>query len=528
VWGATALILWTTAAVASAQTYTALYSFRNTDGCCADYPSLLAQGRDGNLYGTTTSGGTMGWGNAFVMTPAGAVTPIYNFDFVNGGHPQGGLSLGFDGNFYGTTYQGGAGSAGTVFRITPGGVLTVLHSFTNGTDGAFPRTPPVQAGDGNLYGVTGNGTVAVLYRIAPSGTFTVMLNVPSQSYTPLIVATDGLLYGMTQFGGTLNRGTIFQYTPAKNKLKIIHSFDPSTGQIPSGPLMQAKDGKLYGTTTSGGAFGVGAVFQVTTTGKYVLLHSFDSTNSTEGSTPYAGVVQGSDLFLYGVASAGGVLGHGTLFRLSTKGTGFIVLHDFDLQSGDTPVDTPMLHTNGTIYGLTFHGGTFTVYGAAYSFEAGLKPFVSPFVFASGRVGDTISILGDGFLSASSVKFGLGSVPFTVVTDHFITATIDTGATTGVITVTEPGGKLTSPHSFAVIPTISGFAPQSGPVGTQVVITGTSLLQTKTVVIGKALATFTVNSDTQITATVGAGAVTGKVSLKTPGGSVTAVGTFTVQ
>ena len=101
-------------------------------------------------------------------------------------------------------------------------------------------------------------------------------------------------------------------------------------------------------------------------------------------------------------------------------------------------------------------------------------------------------------------------------------------TTGVITVLEPGGNLTTPQKFKIIPTISSFSPKSGPVGTQVTITGMSLKQTTSVTIGKAKATFTVNSDTQVTATVGAGAVTGKVTLKTPGGTATGPGNFTVQ
>ena len=102
------------------------------------------------------------------------------------------------------------------------------------------------------------------------------------------------------------------------------------------------------------------------------------------------------------------------------------------------------------------------------------------------------------------------------------------ATTGVITVLEPGGNLTTPQKFKIIPTISSFSPKSGPVGTQVTITGMSLKQTTSLTIGKAKATFTVNSDTQVTATVGAGAVTSKVTLKTPGGTATGPGNFTVQ
>lgn len=168
------LLTWWTmallAALSAAQTYTDLHDFNDTDGCCASYPSMLVQGRDGDIYGATTSGGVNFRGNIFKMTPSGTFTELYSFNFPNGAYPQGGLSMGTDGNFYGTTYQGGAHSAGTIFKITPGGAVTFLYSFTNGSDGAYPKTPPVQAQDGNLYGTTGNGTVAALYKITTTGT----------------------------------------------------------------------------------------------------------------------------------------------------------------------------------------------------------------------------------------------------------------------------------------------------------------------------------------------------------------------
>jgi hypothetical protein len=116
----------------------------------------------------------------------------------------------------------------------------------------------------------------------------------------------------------------------------------------------------------------------------------------------------------------------------------------------------------------------------------------------------------------------------VVSDTYMTASPEGGSTTGNVTVLEPGGNLVTPQVFKVIPTVSLFRPPSGPVGTQVTITGMSLLQTSSVTIGKKPAAFVVNSDTQVTATVAAGAVTGKVTLKTPGGTATAAGNFTVQ
>jgi IPT/TIG domain len=190
---------------------------------------------------------------------------------------------------------------------------------------------------------------------------------------------------------------------------------------------------------------------------------------------------------------------------------------------------PLLHTNGKIYGLASHGGSHTAYGMIYSLDAGLSPFASQFVIYSGNVGTSIGILGQGFSNATGVKFGTDHGTFVASTDAFMTATVAAGANTGKITVLEPGGNLVTPQMFKVIPTISKFSPTSGLVGTQVVITGVSLTQASSVTFGGVKATsFAVNSDTQLTATVPTGAKTGKIVVKTKGGSATAPGTFTVQ
>jgi uncharacterized repeat protein (TIGR03803 family) len=512
--------------VAKAQTYTDLHDFNETDGCCAGAPSLLAQGEDGNIYGATTNGGVHFYGNIFKMTTSGTVTDLHDFDLTHGGGPQGGINMGTDGNFYGTTYQGGHGY-GTVFKITPSGTFTELYDFNNTTDGAYPKTPPVQSQDGNLYGTTNNGTIAVLYKITTSGTFTVMTTLAAESYSPLLLATDGNLYGTTLYGGTYNAGTVFQFSPASKVLKTLFSFH--TEFSPWGPLMQGVDGALYGTTATGGTGSGGVVYKITTAGKYTVLTNFSTSNTANGDTPYSGVVQGSDKFLYGVTSSGGANKLGVLFKISTTGTGYAVLHSFDTTTGDTPLSTPLLHTNGTIYGLASHGGSHVPDGVAYSMNVSLKEFVAPVVLHSAKSSATVELLGQGFNTATGVLFGTGSGTLTIVSDTYATAKIKSGATTGVITVKEPGGNLTTQLTFKITPTIKTFSPTSGPVGTSVVITGTSLQQASAVKFGgKAATTFTVNSDTQVTATVPTGAVTGKITITTPGGTATSSTSFTVN
>lgn len=512
---------------APAQTYNELYNFDCVvNGCNPLAPALFAQGQDGNLYGTMPTQ-IFGGGTVVMYSLSGTFTTLFNFTPTNYS-PESGLTLGFDGNFYGAAVTGGPAHKGTVFKVS-GGVVTTLYTFTDGPDGAFPWAPPIQAPDGNIYGVTFNGTTpGTAYKITPSGTFSVIANLPSKTSAPLIIGKDGKLYGTTQSGGTFNRGTVFQLTTDGKKPKVIYNFDADIhGGGPVGPVMQASDGKLYGTTTDGGTFGQGTVYSLTTGGVLKVLHNFQST--TDGNSSTSGLVEGSNKFLYGVNAAGGANALGTFYKINTTGKTFSVLHNFDKPTGGSPGATPTLHTNGKVYGVTQTGGPVnSTYGVLYSFDDGLKPFASLVVIRSGKVGDRVGILGQGFSTATGVKFGTGAGTFTIVSDTYMIATVATGSTTGNVTVLEPGGNLVTPQEFAVIPTITSFNPKSGPVGTQVTITGTSLSQTSSVTIGKAKATFTVTSDTQVTATVGAGAVTGKVTLKTRGGTATAPGKFTVQ
>lgn len=518
-------------ALAQAQTYTVLHNFVNTDGCCSIYPSVMAQGFDGNIYGATTSGGQYGYGAIFVITPAGGLTLLHSFNFTDGDGPQGGITMGLDGNFYGTTYQGGGAngaiSAGTIFKITPGGVFTHLYSFTNSTDGAYPRTPPVMAPDGNLYGCTGNGTQYALYRITTAGVFTVMTTLPNQTYSPLLVGTDGNLYGTTLYGGTYNEGTLFKFVPSSKALTILHSFNTERGV--SGPLIQGSDGAIYGTASIGGTGSSGAIYRITTGGTYKVIYNFTTAGTSDGRIPQNGGVQGSDGFLYGIASTGGALGLGTLFKVSTAGTGFTLLHSFQTATGDTPSSALLLHTNGTIYGQAEHGGTHTAYGAMYSFTTTMKPFVRPLVLVSAKVGGTVHLLGQGFPTATAVDFGSTAATFTISNATHIVAKPVAGSTTAQITVKEPSGNLLSLLKFKIAPTITSFSPTAGPVGSTVTITGMSLSQATAVKFGAVAATaFTINSNTQITVTVPTGAVSNKISVTTPGGGASTATAFTVQ
>ena len=494
----------------SAQTYTDIFDFDGAaHGCCPTYPSVLAQGQDGNLYGTTPLGGTSNVGTVFKVTPTGSLTVLYNFDVTHGSTPNGGLVLGTDGNLYGTAEFGGASNLGTIFQITPSGSLTVLHDFAGGTDGGYPLAPLVLGSDLNFYGTCHPG---VAFKISSKGAFTALGKIPADSIGPLVQGTDGSFYGTTQFGGTASLGTLFKIV--KKKVTTVFNFDGTHGKYPDGGLVQASDGNFYGTTPNGGSSDAGVVYQLTPKGSLTVLYSFDSVHTSGGYEADAGLVDGSDGNLYGSTIFGGSNGAGTLYQITTGGT-YTVVSNFDGTHGSGAYPTPLQHTNGKIFGLTKRGGA-KGDGVAYSLNDNLPPFIL-LNTTVGTVGKTVGILGNGLTGATSVKFNGTAANFKVVSDTYLTATVPAGET-GYVTVATSSGTLTSSKKYYVTPKITSINPTSGPVGTSVVIAGSGLIQASGITIGGVKVTsFTVNSDKQVTMTVPSGAKTGKILVTTPGG-----------
>jgi uncharacterized repeat protein (TIGR03803 family) len=509
-------------AAVSAQIYFDIYDFSGFDGQTPTNPGVMVQGQDGNLYGTIpeSQGGS---GVIFRYTPGGIVTPIYTFSgFPGGSRPNSGLTLGLDGNFYGTTVNGGSNNVGTIFQVTPSGTVTLLYGFTGGADGAYPYGTPILGNDGNLYGLT---QAATAYKITPAGVFTLLGTIPDRSFSPLFLGSDGNFYGTTQHGGALNQGTVFKLTPA-GVVTTIYSFDTTHGAVPWGSVVQAGDGNFYGTTTVGGTGGGGVVFRVTPSGNIKVLHNFPTGSVNDGADPIAGLVLGTDGLFYGNTFTNGANGYGVVFSIAPTGT-YAFIWQFDRPSGASPESNLVQHTNGTVYSLASGGGLRgdgVLYGLTLNLGARVKA-----VLSSGKVGSKVEILGGGFTGATAVKFNGKPAHFVLASDTYLTATVPAGATTGPITVTTPTGTMPSMTLFLVVPKVLSFSPTSGAVGTPVVITGNSFTGATKVSFGGVKATtFTVDSDTQITATVPTGALTGKISVTTPGGTGTSSGVFTVM
>ena len=268
-------------------TLTNLYSFCALRNCAdGEAPGQLVQGNDGNFYGTTSSGGRYNQGSFFKITPAGKLTTLSYFK-SSADYPNNGLVQASDGNFYGTNSVVVNASAGTgsgvVVRLTPAGILSIVHTFcaqgTPCSDGFFPLGTLLQASDGNLYGTAQAGgahNAGTFFKINASGKFTTLYNFCSQANcadgsTPIsgvLQASDGNFYGVTAYGGTgsnsncypQNCGTIYRITPT-GVLTTLYDFCPAGGKTcPDGfnpqdwspSLMQATDGRIFGTTQIGG------------------------------------------------------------------------------------------------------------------------------------------------------------------------------------------------------------------------------------------------------------------------------------
>ena len=245
---------------------TILHVFDQTDG--QNPTAGLTIGPDGAFYGVTPrSGLQFGKGTIFRITSDGQYAMLHLFTGGDGATPLGELLLGQDGNLYGTTLSGGSSDLGTIFKITSAGLFNVVHDFA-GSDGASPLAGLIQTSDGNFYGTAGGrgdfgyGTI---YKISPVGVLTTLHSFTATEgdpQAPLIQANDGNFYGTTISGGTDDYGTVFQLTPLGG-FTTVYSFGYTDGASPVAGVVQGSDGDLYGTTLQGGAYELGTVFRLT-------------------------------------------------------------------------------------------------------------------------------------------------------------------------------------------------------------------------------------------------------------------------
>jgi uncharacterized repeat protein (TIGR03803 family) len=407
---------------------------------------------------------------------------IATFRFSEGDKPSGTLIQGADGNFYGITMVGGPLGYGVVYSVTPAGAINVVYGM-NSTTGAYPVWGVILAADGNFYGTTPmQGDRGSVFSLTPTGVFTDLAT--RSAPTGLVQASNGYFYGATPFGGHGGIGTLFRISSTA-AFATIHNFTGPDGATPNAALVLASNGNLYGTTAAGGAFGHGTVFGLTPEGTFKTIYTFcPAAGCADGNGP-SGLVPATDGSLYGVTSAGGANNSGTVFRISLSGA-LTTLYSFCPQPGCADGSQPLVPltaaNDGNFYGITSAGGA-TTQGTLFQITPG-GVFTKLFDYAG-----TIPFLNSGLLQATDGNFY------------------------GVEASNSSDGSV-----YRLSTGLAPFArpvPASGAPGAAVTILGTNLAGATAVTFHSVAASFTTLSPTAISATVPAGASTGKIRVTTP-------------
>jgi len=363
-----------------------LHQFSRSDRQGINPQGTLLRGTDGAFYGTTVHGGahahgvSTGHGTVFRFQADGSGFAVLH-NFREAWNPDSGVAEGKDGLLYGTTESGGNNLLGTVFKLGKDGMgITYLHHFSGAAyEGRRPYAGITLDADGVCYGTTTEGGQhfqGTVFRINSNGSgYRVLYSFVGKQRidgsTPrgtLLLASDGDLYGTTSSGGKYDQGTLFAIRRDGAKYRLIHTFEGhiTDGATPFAGLIEGSDGRLYGTTVAGGGTSQGMMFSVAKDGTgYKFLRSFSGLKD-DGRNVYGPLVEGPDALLYGAALNGGPDGSGLIFRIAKDGRDYAPVFFFSVKGpeGRWPYGGVVLGADGAIYGATT-AGTETGQGAIF-------------------------------------------------------------------------------------------------------------------------------------------------------------------
>jgi len=341
--------------------------------CCSLHSSAQTA-----LWSMAEGGGANGYGAIIKMNldGSGYARPL-DFNSSNGSEPWGSVMQATNGKLYGMTYAGGSNNYGVLFSFDPStNTYNDLLNFNDSSNGKNPFGNLMQASNGKLYGMTnagGSNHWGVLFSFDPSSnTYSKLLNFNNSANGAdpvgnLMQASNGKLYGMTNSGGSNSSGVLFSFDPATNTYSKLLDFNGSAnGANPFGSLMQATNGKLYGMTYYGGSNNDGVLFSFDpSSNTYNNLLDFNS--STNGAKPLGSLMQAFNGKLYGTTSEGGIYNYGVLFSFDPSVITYSKLLDFDGANGEYPGCSLMQASNGKLYGMANSGGSDSV-GVLFSFD----------------------------------------------------------------------------------------------------------------------------------------------------------------
>ena len=369
------LLLASVSVPAQSQTYKVIHNFTYYGGA-TPYSGPVFD-RFGNMYGTNNTGGSYGSGGVYRLSRHGSswsYTLVYSLKGQkDGAGPAfGTLAIGPQGSLFGTTE--GGGYLGTVFEVCPGtdcaSTESVVHSFGHGTDGIEPIGGLAFDAAGNFYGTTllggvlGNGTVfegtwsgkgwmvRQIYDFGASSTDAV------NAVAGVTIDAAGNLYGTTSFGGTFGVGAIYKLTPSSTGWteSILYNFQGTDdGANPVGGLILDQAGNLYGTTFDGGVNGGGTVYELSPDGTFTTLYSF----SGGYGGPYNKLALDAKGNLYGATNGEALYGFGSVFKLSPGSSGWTLTDLYDFANGadgGEPYGSVAVDASGNVFGTAVTGG----------------------------------------------------------------------------------------------------------------------------------------------------------------------------
>ena len=306
-----------------------------------------------------------------------------NGSYPNGANPYGSVTLDGSGNLYGTTFSGGTAGKGTVFRIDKGSsTATTIASFSGTSSyGINPFAGVTLDGDGNIFGTTTAGVGASyygsVYEIAKGSTAITTIasfnNTNGNSpYAGVTFDGSGNIFGTTLSGGANGLGTVYEILKGTSTINTVASFAGGNGSRPSG-LTLDNNGNFYGTTRTGtGSSANGTIFEIakgTTTISTLAVFAGDRVTGTE---PFAGVAIDGNGNLFGTTYYGGPSADGSVFEL-VKGSSTITnLAFFDNSTGAQPYGGVAIDGAGNLFGATLGAPGGGGFGSVYKIASGSK------------------------------------------------------------------------------------------------------------------------------------------------------------